>query len=268
MEVEVDDEGDEDDTDDAGVRSAVSGGPNTTDEAVVVLSSAKANGMSCLIKYETPDEVAVVVVLEVGGVLVGVVVVATVVVVVATDGGVEVGAGVEVEFAVGVDVAPVVVAVVLVGMIKVLVAFVVFVLVAVVVATDLEITLVEVAVDVPVTTEILEDAVVVEIVSVVELDWSVDVDVLGDATSTAAVDVGTLEVGVSPICQTSVSPTFVICPDVAKLVGKNPPQKTCESEAAYNAELLPVKEVLAVASVSGAPSAFAGFCQLPRQVDG
>jgi hypothetical protein len=77
-----------------------------------------------------------------------------------------------------------------------------------------------------------------------------------------------VELGVSPICHTSVSPTFVICPDVAKLAGKNPPQKTCVSEAAYTAELSAAKEVLAAASVSGTPSALVGFCQLPKQLVG
>lgn len=32
------------------------------------------------------------------------------------------------------------------------------------------------------------------------------------------------DVGASPTCHTSVSPTFVICPDVANVGGKNPPQ--------------------------------------------
>jgi protein-disulfide isomerase len=68
-----------------------------------------------------------------------------------------------------------------------------------------------------------ETEVVVAVAAVAVDDEVVDDADVIDAVS-IVVDVAALDVGASPICHTNVSPTFVICPDVAKDGGKNPPQ--------------------------------------------
>jgi hypothetical protein len=71
----------------------------------------------------------------------------------------------------------------------------------------------------------------------------------------------------SPICHMNVRPTFVILLDVGIPPLKNPPQKICVSEPLLNAEFFAVNETPGTI-VSGRPSAFAVFCQSPRQMDG
>ena len=88
-----------------------------------------------------------------------------------------------------------------------------------------------------------------------------------DTAGVVEADVATLDVEASPICHTSVSPTFVICPDVAKEGGKNPPQYI-SVPVVYVAEFAAEKEGFGSPMVWGRPSAFATSCQFPRQVVG
>jgi len=64
-----------------------------------------------------------------------------------------------------------------------------------------------------------ETEVVVAVAAVAVDDEVVDDADVIDAVS-IVVDVAALDVGASPICHTNVSPTFVICPDVARMEAK------------------------------------------------
>jgi hypothetical protein len=69
-------------------------------------------------------------------------------------------------------------------------------------------------------TGVIGKAVVVAVlVAVDDVLSSIEVDVASLELATASLDVGA-----SPICQTNVMPTLVICPEVAKEGGTNPPQ--------------------------------------------
>lgn len=135
--------------------------------------------------------------------------------------------------------------------------------VAVVVATIVVLDCVAGTVDDDATGTVEVVVVIVVVATVVVATASVDDGALPEISVAEKLD----DAGASPTCQTSVSPTLVRIPDVAKLGGKNPPQKICVPDA-YTAELSAEKEVLASAIVSGWPSASAAFCHVPRQVAG
>jgi hypothetical protein len=148
----------------------------------------------------------------------------------------------------------------------VVVAAVVVAIVIVVVAGTVD---VEVGVDVAagvVIKIVLDGAVLISVLVPTTVELAV-LDAGVNDGSSAEDGASVVDADALPICQTSVSPTFVIAPDVAKFKGKNPPQKICVPEA-YTAELSAEKRTPDDAVVSGVPSAFAEPAQVPRQVEG
>lgn len=186
----VDDDAMDDGVDDAGARSATSGGPRVM--VVESTSSAKAIGMNFESRDVTPVELGA----ESSAGFISV------------AGDVEAGAGVGTGAGGGAETS------VLVSSFESSVEFVV----PMSVVDDAD------------TTE--DDATAVSIVELSSVELAmVELASLAVGVSSAGAESAADPVDVSPICQTSVSPTFVMLPDeVAKSCGKNPPQKICAPE--------------------------------------
>lgn len=107
--------------------------------------------------------------------------------------------------------------------------------------------------------------VVVADVEVAVVEVATGSETADDDDAASSVELATVP---SPICQMKLMLTFVSSLEEGVLGGTNPPQKICVPEPLSIAEFSGVNGMPVACAVSGKPSAFAGFCQSPRQIAG